>query len=69
MTPCPTCQCERLLVVDSRLTDEGCRRRYECQGCGWRGTSHETWSAQDRMESISGKALLAEVATRMGVRL
>lgn len=40
---CPSCF-EPTSVIDSRtLSGKGVRRRRECDGCGYRASTHEIW--------------------------
>lgn len=67
---CPSCEANALKVIDSRESKDRRRRRYECQGCGARESSVETWVIDGAPDGeISDRALLAEIATRLGVRL
>lgn len=38
---CPKCHRDETVVIDSRETDEGVRRRRECEHCALRFTTHE----------------------------
>lgn len=69
MNACPNCLSPSLIVRESRQEAARRRRRYECRECGHRASSVEAWAVDEPLSAIASKALLAEIATRMGERL
>lgn len=69
MNACPKCLSPSLIVRESRQEAARRRRRYECRECGHRASTVEDWVVEEPMASITDRALLTEIATRMGVRL
>lgn len=69
MNACTKCLSPSLIVRESRQEAARRRRRYECRECGHRASSVEAWAVDEPLSAIASKALLAEIATRMGERL
>lgn len=69
MNACLNCLSPSLIVLDSRKEPNGRRRRYQCKECGHRATSIESWVVDDPTSTMTNRALLAELATRLEVRL
>lgn len=56
---CPSCGCHKYKVLESRKMVEGVRRRYKCEGCGYRDTLYEISSASyEELRSLRAKFAL-----------